>query len=104
MAAKIRKDDKVILITGKEKGKIGVVKKVLSNGKVIVEGINVVKKHQKSIPDQNIVGGIITKEAGIDISNIAILNPITDKSDRIGFRIENNKKVRFFKSNNITVK
>lgn len=104
MAAKIKKNDKVIVITGKEKGKVGIVKKLLSNKRVILEGINLVKKHQKPIPDQNVTGGIITKEASIHISNIAILNPITNKSDRVGFKIENDKKVRFFKSNNIIIK
>ncbi|XBC41714.1 MAG: 50S ribosomal protein L24 [Buchnera aphidicola (Kaburagia rhusicola rhusicola)] len=104
MAAKIKKNDKVIVITGKEKGKVGIVKKLLSNTRVILDGINLVKKHQKSIPDQNITGGIITKEASIHISNIAIFNPATNKSDRVGFKIENNKKVRFFKSNNIIIK
>ncbi|XBC44296.1 MAG: 50S ribosomal protein L24 [Buchnera aphidicola (Schlechtendalia peitan)] len=103
MAAKIKKNDQVIVITGKEKGKVGIVKKVFSNSKVIIEGINLVKKHQKPIPSQNILGGIIEKEASMHISNVAIMNPHTKKSDRIGFRIENEKKVRFFKSNNITI-
>ncbi|XBC38115.1 MAG: 50S ribosomal protein L24 [Buchnera aphidicola (Floraphis choui)] len=104
MAAKIKKNDKVVVITGKEKGKIGVVKKVFSNKRVIIEGINLVKKHRKSVPDQNITGGIEKKEASIHISNIAIFNPDTKKPDRVGFKIENDKKVRFLKSNNIFIK
>ncbi|XBC40689.1 MAG: 50S ribosomal protein L24 [Buchnera aphidicola (Nurudea yanoniella)] len=104
MAAKIKKNDNVIVITGREKGKIGVVKRILFKNKVIIQGINLVKKHQKSVPDKDIVGGIIKKEAGIHISNIAILNPDTKKPDRIGFKIKNNKKIRFFKSNNNIVK
>ncbi|ANF17214.1 50S ribosomal protein L24 [Buchnera aphidicola (Schlechtendalia chinensis)] len=104
MAAKIKKNDQVIIITGKEKGTIGIVKKVFPNKRVIIEGVNIVKKHQKPVPSQNIVGGIINKEASIHVSNVAILNPQTKRLDRIGFRIENNKKVRFFKSNNVTLK
>jgi len=99
MAAKIRCNDKVIILTGKDKGKISIVRKVLSKNKVIVDNVNVVKKHQKSVPAQNKPGGIISKELGIHISNIAIFNSITKKSDRIGFRFEKGKKIRFFKSN-----
>ncbi|QCI23469.1 50S ribosomal protein L24 [Buchnera aphidicola] len=104
MASKIKKNDKVIIIAGKEKGKIGIVKKILFKNRVIIDGLNLIKKHQKPIPSQNITGGIVKIEASIHISNIAIFNPHTQKSDRIGFRIENNKKVRFLKSNNITIK
>ncbi|HXK00332.1 MAG TPA: 50S ribosomal protein L24 [Buchnera sp. (in: enterobacteria)] len=103
MAAKIRCNDKVVVLTGKDKGKIGIVKKILSKNKVIVDGVNLVKKHQKSVPAQNKPGGIISKELGIHISNVAIFNSITKKSDRIGFRFENSKKVRFFKSNKKTL-
>ncbi|HMI76880.1 MAG TPA: 50S ribosomal protein L24 [Buchnera sp. (in: enterobacteria)] len=99
MAAKIKCNDKVIILTGKDKGKVGIVKSTLSKNKVIVNGINIVKKHQKPIPDQNIPGGIIEKELGIHISNVAIFNTFTEKSDRIGFRFEKGKKIRFFKSN-----
>ncbi|MGP1939161.1 MAG: 50S ribosomal protein L24 [Arsenophonus sp. ET-DL9-MAG3] len=104
MASKIRRDDKVIILTGKDKGKHGKIKRVFSFGKVIVEGINLVKKHQKPIPSSNQPGGILEKEAVIDISNIAILNLITGKANRVGFRFENGKKVRFLKSNNETIK
>ena len=105
MSAKIRKNDEVIVIAGKDKSKTGKVKAVLTKEhKVIVEGVNVVKKHQKPRPQFGIAGGILEKEAPIDVSNVAILNPSTKKADRIGFRIEDGKKVRFFKSNNELVK
>ncbi|VAY02384.1 50S ribosomal protein L24 [Arsenophonus endosymbiont of Aleurodicus dispersus] len=104
MAAKIRRDDKVIVLTGKDKGKRGKVKQVLYSSKVIVEGINLVKKHQKPVPTMNQPGGIFEKEAAIDVSNVAIFNVITGKADRVGFRIEDGKKVRFFKSNIETIK
>ena len=104
MAAKIRRDDEVIVLTCKDKGKRGKVKNVLSSGKVIVEGINLVKKHQKPVPALNQPGGIVEKEAAIQISNLAIFNAATGKADRVGFRFEDGKKVRFFKSNSETIK
>lgn len=100
MASKIRRDDEVIVLTGKDKGKRGKVKSVLSTGKVIVEGINLVKKHQKPVPELQKEGGIIEKEAAMNISNVAIYNAQTGKADRVGFRIEDGKKIRFFKSTN----
>ncbi|MDF7670646.1 50S ribosomal protein L24 [Orbaceae bacterium ESL0721] len=102
MAAKIRRNDEVIVLTGSKnnKGKRGKVKTVLSTGKVIVEGINLVKKHQKPVPALNQEGGIVEKEAPINVSNVAIFNPSTGKADRVGFRFENGKKVRFYKSTN----
>ncbi|CAL1329130.1 50S ribosomal protein L24 [Candidatus Providencia siddallii] len=103
MAAKIRFNDEVIILTGKDKGKRGKVIKVFSN-KIIVKGINLVKKHQKPIPSANKPGGIIEKESTISISNVAIFNKTSNKADRIGFKFENGKKVRFFKSNNETIK
>lgn len=103
MAAKIRRDDEVIVLTGKDKGKRGKVKNVLSSGKVIVEGINLVKKHQ-AVPALNQPGGIVEKEAAIQVSNVAIFNATTGKADRVGFRFEDGKKVRFFKSNSETIK
>lgn len=105
MAAKIRREDEVIVLTGKDKGKRGKVTKVLvQNGKVIVEGVNLVKKHQKPVPALGVAGGIVTKESPIDVSNVAIFNPATGKADRVGFRIEAGEKVRFFKSNGELVK
>ncbi|AHF75542.1 50S ribosomal protein L24 [Sodalis praecaptivus] len=104
MAAKIRRDDEVIVLTGKDKGKRGKVKNVLSTGKAIVEGINLVKKHQKPVPAMNQPGGIVEKEAAIDLSNLAIFNAASSKADRVGFKIEDGKKVRVFKSNGETIK
>ena len=101
MAAKIRREDEVIVLTGKDKGKRGKVTQVLvQHGKVVVEGVNLVKKHQKPVPALGTAGGIVSKESPIDVSNVAIFNPATGKADRVGFRIEDGKKVRFFKSNN----
>ena len=100
MAAKIRANDEVIVITGKDKGKTGKVTQVFpSEHKVLVEGINVKKKHQKKNPNLNQAGGIVDIEAPLDISNVAIYNPDTQKADRVGFRFEDGKKVRYFKSN-----
>jgi len=105
MAAKIRREDEVIVITGKDKGKQGkVLHTLVGKNKVIVEGINLVKKHQKPVPQLGQEGGIITKEAPIHVSNVALFNPATGKADRVGFRIEDGKKVRFFKSNGELVK
>lgn len=104
MAAKIRRDDTVIVLTGKDKGKCGKVKNVLSTGKVIVEGINLVKKHQKSVPARNQPGGIIIKEVAIDLSNLRIFNAATSKPDRVCFKLADGKKVRVFKSNGETIK
>jgi large subunit ribosomal protein L24 len=100
MARKIRRDDEVVVLAGKDKGKQGKVLKVLaSEDRVVVEGVNLVKKHQKPNPQLGEAGGIIEKEATIHVSNIAIVNPATGKADRVGFRFEDEKKVRFFKSN-----
>ncbi|KPN73565.1 MULTISPECIES: 50S ribosomal protein L24 [Neisseria] len=99
---KIIKGDQVIVIAGKDKGKQGQVVKVLGD-KVIVEGINVVKRHQKPNPMRGIEGGIVVKNMPLAISNIAILNPETNKADRVGIKLVESdgkvKRVRFFKSN-----
>lgn len=101
MAAKIRSNDEIIVIAGKDKGKTGKVTRVLTGeDKVIVEGINVVKKAVKPNPQAGEQGGLINKEMPLDVSNVAILNPTTGKADRVGFREEDGKKVRFLKSNN----
>lgn len=100
MARKIRRDDEVVVLAGKDKGKTGKVLSVLtSEDRLIVEGVNLVKKHQKPNPQLNVPGGIVEKEASIHVSNVAIVNPATGKADRVGFRLEDEKKVRFFKSN-----
>ncbi|GAA05173.1 MULTISPECIES: 50S ribosomal protein L24 [Photobacterium] len=103
MAAKIRQNDEVIILAGKDKGKTGKVTKVLATGKVIVEGINMVKKHQKPVPAMGVQGGIVEQAAAIDASNVAIVNG-QGKADRVGFRFEDGKKVRFFKSTGETIK
>ena len=96
---KIRKGDEVVVTAGRDKGRRGTVVKVLE-GQVIVEGVNTVKRHTKPNPQRNVQGGIIEKEAPIDISNVALWNPVTKKGDRVGFRTLNDgRKVRFFKSN-----
>ena len=101
MASKIRRDDEVIVLAGKDKGKTGKVTKVLvETSKVYVEGVNLIKKHTKPVPQLQQPGGIVEKEAPLHVSNVAILNPKSGKADRVGFRIEDGKKVRFFKSDN----
>ena len=96
---KIKRDDEVIVIAGKDKGKRGTVQQVLDNGRVIVGGVNMVKKHVKANPNRGTQGGIVEQEAALHASNVAIWNPKTQKADRVGFRFEDGKKVRFFKSN-----
>ncbi|MDD2659365.1 MAG: 50S ribosomal protein L24 [Methylococcales bacterium] len=102
--AKIRKGDDVIVRTGKDKGKSGRVTKILRDNKVLVEGINQVKKNQKPNPNAGVSGGIIVKDMPISISNIGLYNPETKKADRVGFKfLEDGKKVRYFKSTNEVV-
>ena len=100
MASKIKKGDEVIVITGKDKGKRGTVVKVLEDNRLVVENVNMAKKHTKPNPNKGEPGGILDKEMPLDISNVAIYNPATDKGDRVGFKtLEDGKKVRIFKSN-----
>lgn len=99
--AKVKKGDSVIVTTGKDKGRRGEVKQLYPNGYALVEGINIIKKHVKPIPQKEIQGGIVEKEKPIHISNIAIVNSVTGKADRIGFKLlEDGTKVRIYKSNN----
>ncbi|OAI10047.1 50S ribosomal protein L24 [Methylomonas lenta] len=101
---KIKQGDEIIVIVGKDKGKLGKVSKIVNEQKILVEGINTVKKHQKGNPNMGVSGGIVDKNMPIDISNVALFNPKTKKADRVGFRIlEDGKKVRFFKSTNDVV-
>lgn len=101
---KIKQGDEIVVIVGKDKGKQGKVTKILDNNKILVEGINRVKKHQRGNPNLGISGGIVDKEMPIDMSNVALYNPKTKKADRVGFRIlEDGKKVRYFKSTNEVV-
>jgi large subunit ribosomal protein L24 len=97
---KIRKGDQVIVIAGRDKGRKGVVIAVRPDDTLIVEGINRVKKHQRGNPQAGAPGGIIEKEAPLHVAKVAIVNPATQKADRIGFKtLADGKKVRFFKSN-----
>ena len=99
MANKIRRDDEIIVLAGKDKWKQGKVLKVLpASNRLIVEGVGMIKKHQKPNPQLGVTGGIVEKEASIHVSNVAIYNSKTGKADRVGFRLEDEKKVRFFKS------
>lgn len=98
--AKIKKSDDVIVIAGRDKGKRGEVLEVRVDGKLLVSGVNKIKKHQKPNPYLGQQGGIVEKESPIEGSNIAIYNAETGKADRVGYRHEDGKKVRFFKSNN----
>ncbi|MFT6153024.1 MAG: large subunit ribosomal protein L24 [Crocinitomicaceae bacterium] len=96
---KIRREDEVIVITGKDKGKRGTVNAVLPDGRLIVAGVNMIKKHQKPNPYLGQPGGIVEKEAGIQASNVAIFNSKSGQADRVGFSVlEDGQKVRIFKS------
>ena len=96
---KIRKGDEVVVTAGRDKGRRGTVIKVLE-GQVVVENVNMVKRHTKPNPQRNVQGGIVQKESAIDVSNVAIWNPVTKKGDRVGVRtLADGRKVRFFKSN-----
>jgi len=96
---KIKKGDDVIVLAGKDKGKRGTVLRVVDDRRLEVEGVNLVKKHQRPNPNKGVEGGIVDKQMSIDVSNVAIYNPQTDKADRVGFKVlEDNRKVRVFKS------
>ena len=96
---KIRKGDEVVVITGRDKGRRGTVVNILE-GQVVVENINMVKRHTKPNPQKNVQGGIVEKEAAIDLSNVMLWNPVAKKGDRVGLRtLADGRKVRFFKSN-----
>lgn len=98
---KIKCNDEVIVIAGKDKGKRGTVSRLVGDDKVVVAGVNIVKRHTKPNPNAGQAGGIIEKEAAIAVSNVAIFNPESSKADRVGFRIEDDgKKTRIFKSTN----
>ena len=100
---KIRKGDEVVVIAGRDKGRRGTVVKMLGD-RLVVENINMVKRHTKPNPQRNVQGGIVEKEASIDLSNVALWNPVTKKGDRVGIRtLADGRKVRFFKSNKETV-
>ena len=97
---RIRKGDTVVITAGRDKGRTGTVIRVLEDDRVLVENVNMVKKHQKPNPNRGVPGGIVQKEAPLQASNVALWNPATKKADRVGFRtLEDGRKVRFFKSN-----
>lgn len=101
---KIKRDDEVVVIAGRDKGKRGKVLRVLDESRVIVSGVQMIKKHQKPNPQMGVPGGIVQKEAPIQVSNIALYNPETQKADRVGFKLqEDGKKVRVFKSTGAAV-
>ena len=101
---RIRKGDQVVIIAGRDKGRRGTVLRVMADDRVVVENVNVVKRHQKPNPAKNMQGGIVQKEMPIHNSNVMLFNPATEKGDRIGFRtLEDGRKVRYFKSNNEVV-
>jgi large subunit ribosomal protein L24 len=101
---KIRKGDQVVVITGRDKGKRGSVLSTPSETKLVVEGVNIAKKHLKPSPMKGISGGIVEKAMPIEISNVALFNPSTNKGDKVGFRLlADGRKVRFFKSTNEVV-
>lgn len=98
---RIRKDDEVIVTAGKDKGRHAKVVKMVDDERVIVAGVNMIKRHTKPNPARGVAGGIVEREASIHVSNVMLFNPVTKKGDRIGFRVlEDGRKVRYFKSNN----
>ena len=101
---KIRKGDEVVVISGKDKGKRGTVLRRVDAERVVVEGVNRVKKHVKPNPVKGVVGGVVDKDMPLHISNISLYNPATKKADRVGFKLlEDGTKVRVFKSSGETV-
>ena len=97
---RIKKGDQVIVVAGKDKGRRGNVLRVESTGRVVVENLNVAKKHQRPNPQKGVAGGIVEQEKSLDSSNVMLFNPTTEKADRVGFRqLSDGRKVRFFKGN-----
>lgn len=99
---KIRQGDDVLVIAGKDKGRRGTVTRVLDNGKLLIEGVNIAKKHVRPNPNQGVAGGIVDKEMPIQASNVKLWNPQIDKGDRVGFKFigegEERRKVRIFRA------
>ena len=97
--SKIRKGDDVVVLSGRDKGKRGTVLQIIENRRILVDNVNVIKKHVKPNPNRGETGGIIEREAPIQISNVALFNPNTNKADRVGYKVlEDGRKVRVFKS------
>jgi large subunit ribosomal protein L24 len=101
---KLKKGDDILVIAGKDKGKRGKIIRLVGDDRVVVENVNLAKRHTKANPMLNRAGGIVEKEMPLHISNVALYNPATQKADRVGFKIlEDGQKVRYFKSNNEVV-
>ena len=101
---KLRKGDEVVVITGRDKGRRGTIIRVVDACHVLVENVNMVKRHTKPNPARNAQGGIVEKEAPLHISNVALWNPVAKKGDRVGIRtLVDGRRVRFFKSNDEVV-
>ena len=101
---RIKKGDEVIVITGRDKGRRGTVLRIYEDDRVLIENVNVVKKHQRPNPQRGVAGGIVEKEMPLQGSNVMLWNPLAKKGDRIGIRtLQDGKKVRYFKSNNEVV-
>ena len=97
--SKLRKGDDVVVLSGRDKGKRGTVLQIIENNRILVDNVNVIKKHVKPKPNRGETGGIIEREAPIQISNVALFNPNTNKADRVGYKVlEDGRKVRVFKS------
>lgn len=97
--SKLRKGDDVVVLSGRDKGKRGTVLQIIENNRILVDNVNVIKKHVKPNPNRGETGGIIEREAPIQISNVALFNPNTNKADRVGYKeLEDGRKVRVFKS------
>jgi large subunit ribosomal protein L24 len=102
--SRIKKGDDVIVIAGKNRNSRGTIVRVLDNDRVVVDGVNLAKHHERGNPQAGTAGGIIEKEMPLHISNVALFNPISNKADRIGFKtLDDGRKVRFFKSDNEVV-
>lgn len=101
---RIRRGDEVIVTAGKYKGTRGEVQRVYPDDRVLVDGVNIVKRHRKANPQRNIPGGIVEEERPIHISNVLLFNPTTGKGDRVGIRaLTDGRRVRYFKSNDEVV-
>jgi len=97
--SKLRKGDDVVVLSGRDKGKRGTVLQIIENNRILVDNVNVIKKHVKPNPNRGETGGIIEREAPIQISNVALFNPNTNKADRVGYKVlGDGRKVRVFKS------
>jgi len=97
--SKLRKGDDVVVLSGRDKGKRGTVLQIIENNRILVDNVNVIKKHVKPNPNRGETGGIIEREAPIQISNVALFNPNTNKADRVGYKVlEDGRKVRVFRS------